>query len=87
MVKDFFMRCEDRFPEQRTQLRQVSLALRRERISTMEQLCRLFREDPEALAGIRSIGRKRLELIELVYRTYQADRRPAEEKERREGAL
>lgn len=79
MVKDYFLCYEARFPERRAQLRQVSLALCRERISTMEQLCRLFREDPEALAGIRSIGRKRLELIELVYRAYEADRRPAEE--------
>lgn len=87
MVKEFFLRCEDRFPEQRDAAAAGIPGAASEQVNTMEQLCRLFREDPEALAGIRSIGRKRLELIELVYRTYQADRRPAQEKERREGAL
>lgn len=73
MLKDYFSRCESKFPKQRAQLRQVSLALRREQVSTMEQLCQLFRDAPESLAAIRSIGGKRLIIIEQVCRAYEAD--------------
>lgn len=71
MIKDFFAYCEARFPEQRSQLRQVSLALRREQINTMEQLCRLCRDDPGTLTAIRAIGYKRLELIQQVCAQYE----------------
>lgn len=77
MVKEYFARCEDRFPEQRAQLRQVSLALRREQISSMEHLCRLCWDDPGMLTAIRSIGAKRLGLIQQVCRQYETDCRPA----------
>ena len=88
MIKEYFARCEVRFPEQRAQLRQVSLALRREQIDTIEQLYRLFQNTPEALADIRSIGEKRLGIIERVCKAYEADCCPAAARqERREGVL
>lgn len=77
MVKEYFARCEQRFPQQRAQLRQVSLALRREQISTMDQLCRLCRTAPAMLAEVRSIGTKRLGLIRQVCTQYEADRAAA----------
>ena len=85
MIKDDFARCEALFPEQRTQLRQIALALRREQVNTMEQLCWLFQNSPESLAGI---GEKRMKVIEQVYRAYQAEGcLAAAQRERREGIL
>lgn len=86
MIKDYFARCEARFPAQQAQLRQVSLALRREQVNTMEQLCLLFRSDPGALSAIRSIGTKRLGIIEQVCRQYEADCRAAAQHGRMEGS-
>ncbi len=85
MVKDYFARCEGRFPDKQAQLRQVSLALRREQVNTMEQLCRLCRSDPAALSAIGSIGAKRLGLIEQVCREYEADRLAPAQNGRTEG--
>lgn len=73
MIKEYFARCEEKFPEQRAQLRQVSLALRREQIDTMENLCLLCRNTPGTLTAIRSIGTKRLGLIERVCTQYEND--------------
>ena len=88
MIKDDFARCEALCPEQRTQLRQIALALRREQVNTMEQLCWLFQNSPESLAGMRSIGEKRMKVIEQVYRAYQAEGcLAAAQRERREGIL
>ena len=81
MIKDYFALGATRFPEQRTQLRRVSLALRREQIHTMEQLCRLRADSPEGLLSIRAIGAKRLGLIEAVCRQYESDRVQGQEEE------
>lgn len=72
-VKEYFIRCETIFPQWRSGLRRVSLALRRERITTMEQLCRLNQMGPQALLAIRSIGEQRLSLIEAVCRQYEVE--------------
>lgn len=77
MLKAYFACCEERFPGQRAQLRQISLALRRAQIDTMEQLCRLCRNEPGTLTAMRSIGTKRLKLIEQVCRQYETDFPPA----------
>lgn len=71
MIKEYFARYEENSPEQRAQLRQVSLPLRRDQIDTMEHLCRLCRNNPDRLRAIRSISAKRLGLIEQVCRQYE----------------
>lgn len=88
MIKEFFAYCEARFPEQRAQLRQISLALRREQINSMEQLCRLCRDDPGTLTAIRAIGAKRLELIRQVCTQYEhRSCQAAPNQQRQEGVL
>lgn len=74
MLKDYFIACEACFPERRSQLRRLSLALRRERINTMEQLCHLQQTGPDALLALRSIGTKSLDLIEQVCNRYESER-------------
>lgn len=71
MVKECFAACEQQFPEQRSELRRISLALRRNGVEEMEQLCRLISQTPQELLRIRSIGEKRLWLIAQVCRQYQ----------------
>lgn len=73
MIKAYFALCEADFPEQRSELRQIALALRRQRLETMEQLIYLYRNDPRTLANIRGIGQKRLQLIREVCRSYETD--------------
>ena len=58
MVKAYFTACEQAFPAKRTQLRRLSLALRRGGVEHMEQLCAIQRAGPEKLLEIRSIGAK-----------------------------
>ena len=74
MLNDYFIACEACFPERRPQLRRLSLALRRERISTMEQLCHIQQTGPDALLALRSIGTKSLGLIEQVCTRYESER-------------
>lgn len=73
MLEDYFITCEDCFPERRAQLRRLSLALRRERINTMEQLCKLRQGGRSELLALRSVGEKSLELIERVCARYEAE--------------
>ena len=74
MVKAYFTACEQAFPAQRTQLRRLSLALRRSGVERMEQLCALQRAGPETLLKIRSIGEKSLPLIAAVCARYEENR-------------
>lgn len=71
MVKAYFTACEQAFPAQRTQLRRLSLALRRSGVERMEQLCALQRAGPKGLLAIRSIGEKSLPLIAAVCARYK----------------
>ncbi len=74
MVKDYFKACEKRFPKFQSELRRISLALRREQIVTMEQLCDLQKSNPEDLLAVRSIGEKSSALIEIVCAEYQFEK-------------
>lgn len=74
MVKAYFTACEQAFPAQRTQLRRLSLALRRSGVERMEQLCAIQRAGPEKLLEIRSIGAKSLPLIAAVCARYAENR-------------
>ena len=74
MVKDYFKACEKRFPKFQSELRRISLALRREQIVTMEQLCDLQKSNPEDLLAVRSIGEKSFALIEIVCAEYQFEK-------------
>ena len=78
MVKAYFTACEQAFPAQRTQLRRLSLALRRSGVERMEQLCAMQRAGPETLLKIRSIGEKSLPLIAAVCARYEANRIPSQ---------
>ena len=71
MVKAYFTACEQAFPAKRTQLRRLSLALRRGGVEHMEQLCAIQRAGPEKLLEIRSIGEKSLLLIAAVCARYE----------------
>ena len=66
MVREYFAACEGQFPQQRSELRRVALALCRGGVETMEQLCALQRAGPEGLLEIRSIGAQSLPLIAAV---------------------
>ena len=76
MVKAYFIACEQAFPAQRTQLRRLSLALRRGGVEHMEQLCAIQRAGPEKLLEIRSIGAKSLPLIAVVCARYEENKTP-----------
>ena len=78
MVKAYFTACEQAFPAKRTQLRRLSLALRRGGVERMEQLCAIQRAGPEKLLEIRSIGEKSLPLIAAVCARYEANRIPSQ---------
>ena len=71
MVKTYFAACEGQFPQQRGELRRIALALCRGGVDTMEALCALRRSGPGGLLEIRSIGEKRLGLIEAVCARYE----------------
>ena len=83
MVKAYFTACEQAFPANCTQLRRLSLALRRGGVEHMEQLCAMQRAGPEKLLEIRSIGEKSigeksLPLIAAVCARYEANRIPSQ---------
>ena len=78
MVKAYFTACEQAFPANCTQLRRLSLALRRGGVEHMEQLCAIQRAGPEKLLEIRSIGAKSLPLIAAVCARYEANRIPSQ---------
>ena len=78
MVKAYFTACEQAFPAKRTQLRRLSLALRRGGVEHMEQLCAIQRAGPEKLLEIRSIGAKSLPLIAAVCARYEENKTPSQ---------
>ncbi|MDD2972142.1 MAG: hypothetical protein PHE02_08445 [Lachnospiraceae bacterium] len=71
VVKDYFTACEERFPEKRSELRRISLCLRRGGILTMEALCQMQRETPEKVTAIRDIGEKSSKFIAVICRQYE----------------
>ena len=70
MVKPYFAACEQDFPQRRSELRRIALALCRGGVDTMEALCAMQRAGPEKLLEIRSIGAKSLPLIAAVCARY-----------------
>ena len=71
MVKEYFTACEERFPEKKSELRRISLYLRRGGILTMEALCQMQREAPEKVTEIRDIGKKSTQLITVICKQYK----------------
>lgn len=71
MIKEYFIACEQQFPEQRSELRRISLALRRSGVLTMPELYQMYLQSPEYLLQIRSIGEKSISLIGEVCRQYE----------------
>ena len=71
MIKDYFAACEQHFPEQRSELRRISLALCRGGIETMPELCQMYMHEPQRLLEIRSIGEKSIQMIGELCRQYQ----------------
>ena len=78
MVKAYFTACEQAFPVKRTQLRRLSLALRRGGVEHMEQLCAMQRAGPEKLLEIRSIGEKSPPPIAVVCARYDDNKTPTQ---------
>lgn len=78
MVKEYFAACRGAYPEQRAELQRISLALRREGIHTMDQLCALQRAGPDGLLAIRDIGEKSLALIARVCARYETGKAMAQ---------
>lgn len=68
----FFARCEEALPRSRTELRRTALALRRNGVETMEELCLLQRQEPKQLAAFRDVGTKSLALIRAVCADYES---------------
>lgn len=71
VVKEYFIACEEWMPEKKTELRRISLALRREGILTMEDLCARQRAAPEEIVKIRGIGEKSALLTQAICRRYE----------------
>ena len=71
VVKDYFIACEERLSEKKSELRRISLALRREGILTMEDLCARQRATPEEIIKIRGIGEKSALLAQAICRQYE----------------
>lgn len=71
VVKDYFSICEKRFPEKKSELRRISLSLRRDGILTMEALCQMQWETPEKVKTIRNIGEKSSKFIAEICRQYE----------------
>ncbi|MDD3141768.1 MAG: hypothetical protein PHX08_22775 [Lachnospiraceae bacterium] len=71
MVKDYFVACEDRFPDKKSELRRISLYLRRGGILTMGALCQMQRETPEKVTTIRDIGEKSSKFIAMICSQYE----------------
>ncbi len=71
VVKEYFIACEVWFPERKAELRRISLALRREGILTMEDLCARQRASPEQMTKIRDIGEKSAQLIAELCKQYE----------------
>ena len=73
MVKEYFIAYEQQFPEQRSELRRISLALRRNGIETMPELYQMYRDNRKQLLQIRSIGEKSVRLIGKLCSVYEME--------------
>ena len=71
VVKDYFIACEERLPERKAELRRISLALRREGILTLEDLCARQRASSAQMTQIRNIGEKSARLIAELCKQYE----------------
>lgn len=65
-LKNYFSQAEKDFPESVSSLRRISLALLREKIETMEELCERLRINPTEIEKIRNIGGQSMSLIEKL---------------------
>ena len=73
MVKEYFIAYEQQFPDQRSELRRISLALRRNGIETMPELYQMYRDNRKQLLQIRSIGEKSVRLIGKLCSVYEME--------------
>ena len=73
MVKEYFISYEQKYPEQRSELRRISLALRRNGIETMPELYQMYRYNRKQLLQIRSIGEKSVQLIGQLCSVYEME--------------
>lgn len=73
MVKEYFISYEQKYPEQRSELRRISLALRRNGIETMPELYQMYRYNRKQLLQIRSIGEKSVQLIGKLCSVYEME--------------
>ena len=71
VLKDCFIAYEEWVPEKKAELRRISLALRREGILTMEDLCAIQRASPEEIIKIRGIGEKSALLTQAICKQYE----------------
>lgn len=71
VVKEYFIACEEVFPEKKAELRRISVALRREGILTMEDLCARQRASPQQMTQIRNVGEKSTQLITVICKQYE----------------
>ncbi len=62
-IKDYFSSFEGSFSSSKSELQRISVALRRENIVLMEDLCKIYRESPGEIAAIRNIGEKSMGIV------------------------
>lgn len=72
-IKEYFKMCENNLPGKSTLLRRSCLALRRNGLETMEELCRLRLRSPELLDNLRGIGPKTASLIFQICDRYREE--------------
>ena len=72
-IKNFFTLCEGQTSLKRKELRRASLALRRNGVETMDELCHMMENSPKQLSSLRDVGVKSFELIKEVCFIYKRD--------------
>ena len=75
-LKNYLTAYEGENPKICTELRSISLALRRNRIATMEELCQLQDNSPQTIKEMRNVGPKKYEIITQVCKEYARVHRP-----------
>jgi len=70
-LKEYLTLYEIENLEKASEVRNISLSLRRGRITTMEELCELQNSGSEKIAHIRDIGPKKLAMIKKICQTYK----------------
>lgn len=65
-IQDYFMLCEEKIPEKRTDLRRISFALRRGGVDTLEQLLAMYQQYPEEISKLRDVGTQSIVIINQV---------------------